>query len=127
MGVFLNRLRTEREDIDSDVETLVSPLLFSSDILNKLIEVPTGFKTDNASVPRIPFAYLLVGGTADAAAAVHDYLYTVPPELPGLTKFQADMVFLEAMIASGIPYWRRQLMYFAVRWFGRGAWDERSG
>lgn len=37
--------------------------------------VPEGFVTDLASVPRIPIAYLWLGGRGKKAAVVHDWLY----------------------------------------------------
>ena len=37
--------------------------------------IPTEFETDFASVPRVPFAYLLAGDTAHKSAVFHDFLY----------------------------------------------------
>ena len=34
------------------------------------ITIPAGFKTDLASVPRLPFAYWLTGGTANRPAVL---------------------------------------------------------
>lgn len=92
---------------------LRSELHFRSDILGPLL-VPAGFRTDCASVPRVPFAYWLAGDTAHASAVLHDYLYRHHP----CTKRQADDVFAEAMRAEGVRWWRAQLMYHAVRLFG---------
>ena len=94
---------------------LLSPLIFQSELVG-IIAVPAGFVTDFASVPRLPLAYLIAGDTAHAAAVVHDYLY----ETGTGTKADADRVFLEAMEAIGEDRWRRTLMYWAVRIFGRG-------
>jgi hypothetical protein len=93
---------------------LRSDLHFASAALGPLT-VPAGFRTDCASVPRVPFAYWLAGDTAHASAVLHDYLYRDYP----CTKAQADAVFLEAMHAEGVRWWRAQLMYRAVRVFGR--------
>ncbi|WP_019024076.1 MULTISPECIES: DUF1353 domain-containing protein [unclassified Thioalkalivibrio] len=80
---------------------------------------PLGFVTDFASVPRLPLAYLLTGNTAHKAAAVHDYLYDA-----GITsRKRADQVFREAMRDSGVPYWRRAMMYRAVRAGGWLPWN----
>ncbi len=73
------------------------------------VEVPEGFETDFASVPRLPLAYLLTGDTAHAAAVVHDYLVDTHPWR------RAAEVFREAMVAEGVPAWRRWFMYWAVR------------
>jgi len=126
MGSFLNALRVEQVSVEPEEWELLAPLLFSSDVLNTIIEVPAGFRTDFASVPRIPFAYWIAGGTAETAAVIHDYLYRKRKTFPDLTRAQADLVFLEAMVASGVAYWRRQAMYAAVQCFGYWAW-ERSG
>lgn len=95
---------------------LCQPLAYQSDIAGKVIVVPAGFKTDFASVPRLPIAYWLTGDTAHAPAVVHDHLYSTG-DLPRET---ADAVLLEAMASAGVPRWRRYAMYWAVRAFGGG-------
>lgn len=103
--------------------SLSAPLLYESDrgINGKyIIAVPKGFVTDLASVPRLPLAYLVAGGMADKAAVVHDFLY----ENAIGTKEQADLIFLEAMKASGVSAWRRRLMYWAVCLGGKGKFKE---
>src|SRR5258708_6192683 len=62
------------EELDDKTWKLKEDLYYTSDILG-VIYVPAGFVTDFASVPRLPFAYLLAGDTAHQAAVVHDYLY----------------------------------------------------
>lgn len=117
MSRFLTPLRTEQADgaaDGSDLVILLSPLAFESDLLSRQVVVPMGFKTDYASVPRLPLAYWLFGGVARQAAVVHDFLYG-QGELP---REQADRVFLEAMSVSGVPAWRRWPMFYAVRAFG---------
>lgn len=84
------------------------------------INVPSGFLTDFASVPRLPLAYLVAGGKASEAATVHDYLYSAGnPHHRG--RKWADDVFAAAMKAQGISTWRRTIMYWAVR-LGAGAY-----
>ena len=113
MSKFINSLDVEL--VGKGRWRLLSPLIYRSEIAG-LIVVPAGFVTDFASVPRLPLAYLLTGDTAHSAAVVHDYLY----ETGTGTKADADRVFLEAMEAIGEDRWRRTLMYWAVRIFGRG-------
>lgn len=88
-----------------------SPLIYSSDVAMRSIRVPPGFVTDFASVPRIPVAFFLTADCAHEAAVVHDYLYTYGT----LSRAMADSVLLEAMAVSGIPAWRRRLIYWGVR------------
>jgi hypothetical protein len=97
---------------------LRSELHFNSEILGPLT-VPQGFRTDCASVPRVPIAYLFFGDTAHASAVLHDWLYRHHP----CTRAQADAVFLEAMQAEGVRWWRAQMMHRAVRLFGRRSND----
>lgn len=87
----------------------------------QLVEVPAGFETDFASVPRLPLAYLTAGNTAHRAAVLHDYLYSTQAE-----RSFADSVFVAAMEAEGIPWWRRKLMYGAVRIFGGAHYAKRA-
>lgn len=121
MAAFMTTLAVEM--LDDQTWKLAHPLVYQSDIAG-LITVPDGFVTDFASVPRIPIAYTLAGDTAHAAAVVHDYLYGNP----SVKRRVADAVFKEAMAVSGVPWWRRQLMWSAVRVFGgfvRSAGDKK--
>ncbi len=83
-----------------------------------LIEVPDGFETDFASVPRLPVVWLLAGDTAHQPAVVHDWLYVNRK----FSRSTADAIFAEAMATIGVPLWRRAAMWLAVRIFGYGAW-----
>ncbi len=82
----------------------------------QVITVPAGTITDLASVPRVLWAIFPPHGRYAKAAIVHDYLY----EQAIGSKAFADRVFLEAMEILQVPKWRRVLMYWAVRLFGRG-------
>lgn len=115
---FRSALKTQK--LTETTWALLAPLVYGSDRAGHTITVPKGFQTDFASVPRVPIAFWLTGDTAHEAAVVHDYLY----QTHGVgTRQQADGVFLEAMAAMGIPGWRRQLMYQAVRLCGGAAWQ----
>lgn len=87
----------------------------------RIVEVPDGFETDFASVPRLPFVFLAAGDTAQRAAVLHDYLYST-----GEHRAFADSVFLAAMKAEQIPAWRRYLMWAGVRVFGGAYYRERD-
>ena len=114
---FLTKLEVEK--LKGNNWQVLSALKFQSRKLNKVVEVPAGFVTDFASVPRLPIVYLLAGDTAHEAAVVHDYLYQM--HLVG--KAKADAVFLEAMRASGVPKFRRWLMYMGVKVGGFSAYS----
>lgn len=96
----------------------VGPLLYRRVEPPTAYIVPAGFVTDFASVPRLPFAYLLTGDTAHMSAILHDHLCRklVPSEM---TWREAADIFREAMADEGVPGWRRWLMYWAVRLAGK--------
>lgn len=122
MSKFLSPLVLREDAPMNGAEwVLAEDLVYWSDIAG-LVRVPAGFQTDLASVPRLPVVYLLAGGTADAAAVIHDYLYTTR----AFDRATADAVLREASAVSGVPAWRRQLMYWAVRLFGGAAWDNHK-
>jgi len=79
-----------------------------------VVRVPVGFRTDLASVPRLPGLYITLGGLAHAPAAMHDYLYHVG----WLSRKESDLLFLEACELVGVPQWKANLLYFGVRLFG---------
>ena len=111
---FLTKLSVKRVDPDSEDWELTSELAFSSAVLDRLIIVPIGFVTDFASVPRLPFAFLLFGAVAQEAAVVHDFLYSTG----ACSRKLADEVFSEASKACGVSGWRRGPMWLGVRLFG---------
>jgi hypothetical protein len=114
MSVFLTELVTRRPPgTDDRKAVLVQPFVFKSDTAG-VITVPAGFVTDYASVPRLPFAYLLFGGVADEAAVIHDFLYSSGT----VSRKIADAVFREAMQACDVAGWRRWPMWLGVRMFG---------
>lgn len=102
---------------DSDWR-LFQDFTYESEKLDRVILVPAGFVTDFASVPRVPVAYWLTGGTSVKPAVIHDYLYRSCTA----SKSDADDVFMEAMKVTGQPAWRRALMWSAVHTFGGGAY-----
>lgn len=120
MSRFLTKLVLELADDQDDGRWVVQqPLVYQSDVAGQTFTVPAGFQTDLASVPRIPVAYLLAGGTSNEAAVVHDFLYTAPHPVP---RDMADAVLKEASAVTGVPAWRRWLMWAAVRVGGGTHW-----
>jgi hypothetical protein len=101
---------------------LIDPLLFESEQFGDVV-VPATFRTNFASVPRLPLVFLLAGDRAHKEAALHDAEYT----LHRLTREQADALFLEALLLNPlIPKWIAYAMHQAVRLFGQGGWDATS-
>lgn len=91
MAAFLTPLDARAEG--DDHWRLLAPLRYQSDVPGVgVLEVPSGFLTDLASVPRLPLVFWLVGDRAHQPGAVHDWLY-----VSGLTsQAAADALFYEA-------------------------------
>ena len=91
MSAFLDPLRLRL--IGPDRWILEDRFRYQSDVAGQIIESPLDFITDLASVPRLPFAYLIAGGRCPQAAVPHDLLYQHPDweDRP-----LADAVFWEA-------------------------------
>ena len=80
------------------------------------IEVPAGAETDGASVPRIFWAIFEPFGEYFPAAVIHDHLYTPANRL--YDRWEADIIFKEAMYHLGVHWRKREPIYHAVRIFG---------
>lgn len=118
---FLSELQVEYRETEPKYKwILLAPLVYKSKQVEDVIVVPKDFKTDFASVPRIPFIFSLLGDTAQKAAVVHDYLYSVK----SYARSQCDSIFLEAMEDSDVSWWRRKLIYAGVRIGGWTAYDD---
>lgn len=87
-----------------------------------VIRVPKGFETDLATIPRLFWSILPPHGYYGKAAVIHDYCY-----VNGfVSKRWADDIFLQAMEDLKIPAWKRIIMYWAVRLFGRGNFSKSN-
>jgi hypothetical protein len=103
---------------------LTQPLCYHSNIVG-IVDVPAGFETDLASVPRIPLLWLLWGGICHREGVVHDFLYR-SDALPLVKKEQADKVFLEAMAVRGKAAYVRYPMYWGVKFGGGSSYHKRK-
>lgn len=88
-----------------------------------VVNVPAGFETDFASVPRVLWNIFPPWGVYGPASVVHDSLYGREGAVGAISKEEADKVFLEAMETSGVPFLKRWTLYLAVKEFGQHAWD----
>lgn len=86
-----------------------------------VIEVPAGFTTDLASIPRLFFRIVNPCTTGTRRPAiVHDYLYSGSTLL---TRQQADQVLYDALRECGINWVLANAMYYAVRIGGASHWQ----
>jgi len=114
-GRFLDRLTVTRS---RKGWVLVAPFRYDSGA--GIVEVPPGFETDFASVPRAVLAFVIAGDRAHEAATIHDWLYHAQTASRAL----ADALFFDAMACPphAEPRWRRRGVWLAVRLFGGRAW-----
>jgi hypothetical protein len=82
-----------------------------------VITVPVGFETDFASIPSIFHPILPKLGLQNSSACLHDFLYQKVSE-GKFNRAIADAIFLEGMQVLEVPWWKRTVMYLAVRIFG---------
>ena len=85
----------------------------------RLVEVPEGFVTDLASIPRVFWEVLRPEGRYAYAAVVHDYLYWTQTR----PRAEADQILNFAMQDSKVSNAQRWAIYQAVDKFGQEAWD----
>lgn len=89
------------------------------------ILLPVDFEFDGASFPPVVFpiiAFLDPWARYEYPAAVHDLLYRTQKT----SREEADLVFRILMKERGVPTPCRMLIYWAVRLFGRSAWNKKS-
>lgn len=86
------------------------------------IVVPAGFTTDFASVPWGLWNIEPPLGGAGKAAVIHDYLYATRGLNGRYSRADADSIFRQALAASGVPAWKRGLLWAAVRLGGGSGW-----
>ena len=89
----------------------------------RTIEVPVGFISDFASIPRFIQGLFPRFGKYNAAAIVHDWLF-IHGKIEGrpIEQKLADRIFLAIMRKTKCG-WRKTPMYIAVRMFGKSLWD----
>lgn len=87
-------------------------------------QIPAGFHTDLASVPRLARPFICPSDVSLVAPAIHDYLYRADVHLAD--RQHADVIFRKAMEAEGVPTWRVWAAYLAVRVAGAFAYNARA-
>ena len=86
---------------------------------NRHVLVPRGFITDLASIPRVFWRVIPPTGPYGPATVIHDFLYSNQP----CSRKTADRLFLEGMKVLKVAWWKRRVMYRAVRVFGGVPWQ----
>jgi len=121
MSAFLTDLITRMsrpEGRKRNTYWLTAPLVYQSEILGR-IEVPVGFQTDFASIPRIAWRYIDPEDPCIAyPSVIHDHLYSTQ----ACSRETADQVLREAMQVAGARIDQRAVVYRMVRLFGGSYW-----
>lgn len=115
---------------------LHDPLVYWPGDRSHSITVRPGFVTDLASVPRWAWVLIPPDGPWVKAAIIHDYLYatggtgkwkkgpvTITRPQP-YSRLEADRIMREAMGNRGVGWFKRNLIYLAVRVGGHWGWRD---
>ena len=86
------------------------------------VEVPEGFVTDFASIPRAFYSMLRPDGDYTYPAILHDYLYWTQTR----PRSECDEVIRLAMLDFKIDPVTVKAIYTAVRTFGQSAWNANA-
>lgn len=91
-----------------------------------LVRVPIGFETDLASIPKGLRWFISQNEDHRKAAVLHDWLYFKSGDLDFLlfNREESDELFLKAMEVSGVSWFKRKIMFRAVRAFGWLFWGK---
>lgn len=119
---------------------LARPLFFWSRVWQCWLMVPAGFRTNYASVPRLPFVYWWYGERCWEEPALHDFAYTEHAIFKvafaddgsiasvvrvEINREQADDLFLEALQANPkTSGGMADVMHRGVRLGGQSSWDD---
>ncbi len=116
-------IRVEASD-DGRAWTLLHPITYVTND-GRRIEVPAGYKTDFASVPRALWWLLPPFGRYLYAAIIHDRLYGQhnSGHWKDYSRAYADRIFAEVMRASSVKVWMRWLLWAGVRAGGWAYWE----
>lgn len=78
------------------------------------IVVPVDFITDKGTTPRWLWPWFPPDDEGTEAYILHDYLYS----LGGVARFLADALLRDALAGDGVSWFRRVLIFWAVRFCG---------
>ena len=86
------------------------------------IEVPEGFQTDLASIPRIARSIIPQIGDQNGPSVIHDWCYRFRWKARPIS----DALFLATMKVKAVNWLRRNIIYAAVRAGGWVTWNKRK-
>lgn len=111
-----------RHVLDATRWTVVNTPMFYSERFRLLVVVKPPFTTNLASVPRLAWWLIPRDDKAIVEPAVfHDWLYFTCGQ-GELTRRACDRLLSDAMRVAGAPWWKRHVVYWAVRLGGWKPW-----
>lgn len=122
VGIIYNLLQSKKlnKDLwntDDEFTFYIGPITN-----NKYVTVPKNYLTDGATVPRPFWVIFPPWGVYGQAAVLHDYLCNTRELTKNgdntnlvLQTKQIDVIFKHAMKVAGTPWWKRTIIYSAVR------------
>lgn len=120
---FIGRPTVTQLTAEPPIFLLAYPLAFTVGEKNEPFEVPAGFVTDLASIPRALWWWEAPHEGTLAPAIVHDFLYWEQP----CTKDEADAVMYVAMTQTGMSEFAINRVYDGIRTrFARDAWERNA-
>ena len=125
MSAFLNPIAITPV-VGSDLWILDEPILYQSDLLGRIIDIPAGFIYDGNSIPEwMKFIPILSGFLKDrisypGAAALHDFGYRYGTLGP---REVVDALYREALEVEGAGKARRFARFWGVRLGGWRSWE----
>lgn len=122
--MFKSELNLEEIDDRPDFWEVISPLIWSDGPPGTCSEatVPSGFRTDLASIPVALRSLLDRNGLSRRPAVLHDWLYALQP----CARAEADATLRAALIADGETPFRAWVYYAGVRIGGAGPWTQHK-
>lgn len=122
MSLFTDNLTLTHLNANWRLWELETPLTYEvgQEGSGRIIEVPRGFVTDGASVPRLLWPLFPAWGRYSRAAVIHDYLghrlvNLRDPHPEGRTQKQIDSILFEAMGVCGVAWPIRVLIWSIMR------------
>lgn len=104
---------------EPDEWVVLRPYIFWSHRIQEPIVIPKWFITDLASIPK-PCRWLIsVNERHRLASLPHDLLYTTH----WVSRRKSDLILSDFCAVQGVSYWKRPLIYSAVRVGGWAAWN----
>jgi hypothetical protein len=111
--------------VDANTWSLVDRLVYRG--TRQRFVVPTGFRTDFATVPRVVTWLIPRFGAYTLAVILHDWLVSEGIRSGVVSAREADGLFRRVMRESGVPVLRRWLMWAGVRWGALADERRRAG